>query len=69
MQRRNADPRGGYYAAGAIVPEPVRRWQDTVHAGLTYDLELDTSVLIPAECAAEIEKALAVGTLAPQGRG
>ena len=60
MARRNADPRGGYYEAGDSVPAPVLRWQEAVHAGKTYDLELDTSLLTPAECAARIEKALAI---------
>jgi chloramphenicol 3-O phosphotransferase len=59
MARRNADPQGGYYAAGDTVPPPVQHWQEAVHADKSYDLELDTSVLIPAECAARIEKALA----------
>jgi chloramphenicol 3-O phosphotransferase len=54
MARRNADPRGGYYAAGDSVPAPVLRWQEAVHAGKTYDLELDTSVLLAGECAAAI---------------
>ena len=59
MARRNADTRGGYYEAGDSVPTAVQRWQDAVHAGKSYDLELDTSVLTPAECAARIERALA----------
>ena len=59
MARRNADPQGGHYAAGETVPAPVQRWQDAVHAGKIYDLELDTSVLTPGECAVRIERALA----------
>ena len=59
MARRNADPRGGYYAAGDTVPPPVQRWQDAVHAGKSYDLALDSSVLTPEQGAAEIERALA----------
>jgi chloramphenicol 3-O phosphotransferase len=31
--------------------EAVERWQSEVHAGLTYDLEVDTAVLTPAQCA------------------
>ena len=57
MARRNADT-SGYYAAGDGVPAPVQRWQDTVHAGKRYDLELDTSVLTPDACAAQIQAAL-----------
>jgi chloramphenicol 3-O phosphotransferase len=58
MARRNADPQGGHYEAGATVPPPVQRWQDTVHAGKRYDLEVDTSVLTPERCAERIETAL-----------
>ena len=59
MARRNADTQGGHYEAGDTVPPPVQRWQDTVHAGKRYDLEVDTSVLTPEQCAAAIEAALA----------
>lgn len=59
MARRNADPQGGYYAAGDTVPEPVQRWQDAVHAGKLYDLELDTSLLTAEQCADRIAAALA----------
>ena len=58
MARRNADT-SGYYARGDGVPPPVQRWQDTVHAGKRYDLEVDTSMLTPEQCADQIEKALA----------
>ena len=34
--------------------EPVERWQREAHLPGVYDLELDTSVLSPAECAATI---------------
>lgn len=59
MARRNADPQGGYYAAGDTIPEPVQRWQDTVHAGKVYDLGLDTSVLSSEACVERIVRALA----------
>ncbi|MDR3475596.1 MAG: chloramphenicol phosphotransferase [Devosia sp.] len=55
MARRNADPRGGFYAAGDTVPDPVRRWQDEVHRGMAYDLTLDTSRWNPAQCATTIQ--------------
>ncbi|MDB5542035.1 MAG: chloramphenicol phosphotransferase [Devosia sp.] len=58
MARRNADPRGGFYAAGDGVPEPVRRWQKAVHVPGIYDLEVDTSVTTPEECAEAIAAAL-----------
>ena len=39
-------------------PDGPARWQEAVHAPWTYDLEVDTSVLSPDQCAAEIEKQL-----------
>jgi len=59
MARRNADPQGGFYAAGDTVPPPVARWQEAVHAGHAYDLMLDTSTLTPDASAACIQAALA----------
>lgn len=59
MARRNADPRGGFYAAGEGVPDPVRRWQEAVHRPGIYDLEIDTSMLTPEQCAERIAAALA----------
>ena len=50
MARRNADPQGGFYAAGEGVPAPVQRWQDSVHRDMTYDLEVDTGVMSPEDC-------------------
>jgi chloramphenicol 3-O phosphotransferase len=47
MQRRGLTPEDP-------VPPPVQRWQDSVHAGMTYDVEVDTSQLSPVECAAHI---------------
>jgi chloramphenicol 3-O phosphotransferase len=41
--------------------EPVERWQRAVHVPGIYDLELDTSALSPAECAAAIADRLAGG--------
>ncbi len=53
MARRNADPQGGYYAAGDVVPAPVLLWQEAPHAHGVYDLVVDTSVTT-AEAAAEL---------------
>ena len=39
----------------------VRRWQDEVHRHDTYDLEVDTSVLAPGDCAALIAQRLDQG--------
>ena len=61
MARRNADPQGGFYAAGNGVPEPVRRWQEAVHLPGIYDLTVDTGAMTPADCVAAIAQALAAG--------
>lgn len=58
MARRNADPQGGFYAGGEGVPEPVRRWQEAVHVPGIYDLEVDTAVMTPEQCAEAIAAAL-----------
>ena len=47
--------------ADGTVPPPVRRWQDAVHVPGIYDLEVDTSVLGPQECAEEIYRRLQSG--------
>lgn len=66
MRRRNAGQPGreGGYVVGtrdAPVPEPVRRWQETVHVPGIYDLEVDTSVLSADECARVIGERLTSG--------
>jgi chloramphenicol 3-O phosphotransferase len=60
MERRRASPAGSYAtsAEDEPVPEPVLRWQRAVHGGWDYDLEVDTSELTPAECAAAIAQRL-----------
>jgi chloramphenicol 3-O phosphotransferase len=58
MDRRRADPQGGFYAAGAGIPEPVQRWQDAAHIPGIYDLEVDTSVLTPEAAALQISHRL-----------
>jgi chloramphenicol 3-O phosphotransferase len=54
LERRAAAEPGRY----ATDAGPARRWEAAVHGGKTYDLELDTSVLSPAECAAAIRAQL-----------
>lgn len=52
MQRRDAG--GGNYVKATPddpVPAPVRLWQTAVHDPGIYDLEVDTSLLTPQECA------------------
>lgn len=63
MERRNTSPPGGYAVATpeAPVPLPVQRWQDTVHVPGIYDLEVDTSVSSPEQCAAAIRRRLEDG--------
>lgn len=43
------------------VPPPVRLWQQAVHEPGVYDLEVDTSVLDPAQCAAAIRERIERG--------
>ncbi len=43
------------------IPPPVRRWQDEVHIPGIYDLEVDTSLLTPEQCAEAIRKRLEDG--------
>ena len=66
MERRNAGQAGreGSYVTGTEsepVPPPVRRWQRAVHIPGIYDLEVDTSLLTPAECAEAIRRRLREG--------
>jgi chloramphenicol 3-O phosphotransferase len=62
MARRNVSPPGSY-ATGEVddPPAPVRLSQKTVHVPGVYDLEVDTSVLTPEECADAIRRRLADG--------
>jgi chloramphenicol 3-O phosphotransferase len=53
MSRRIATWGSGYEPDGSI-PAPVTRWQDAVHRFHHYDLEVDTSLAGPAECAERI---------------
>jgi chloramphenicol 3-O phosphotransferase len=63
MERRNIGQPGreGSYVTGSPedrVPAPVRLWQSRVHIPGIYDLEVDTSVLSPEECADAIRRRL-----------
>lgn len=58
-RRRHAE--SGRYVVGSPserVPEPVLRWQTEVHEHWAYDLEVDTSVASPQECASAIRSRL-----------
>ena len=59
MRRRNANPQGGFYAAGDTVPPPVQRWQDAVHVPGISDLTVDTGTMSPQDCVGAIAASLA----------
>lgn len=61
MERRQATWRSAESSPDSPVPRPVRLWQREVHIPGIYDLELDTSILSPAECAEVIRQRLADG--------
>lgn len=64
MERRRDSLPGNYAVAapGEPIPEPILRWQREVHAHWTYDLDVDTSLLSPEQCADAIRRRLANGT-------
>ena len=53
LERRPVSP-DGY----ATEREPAERWEERVHAPWTYQIQVDTSRLSAAECAADIQKVL-----------
>ncbi len=64
MNRRNESPPARYVVGTPDdpVPPPVRLWQEEVHKPGIYDLEVDTSLLSPEECADAIRTRLKEGT-------
>jgi chloramphenicol 3-O phosphotransferase len=50
-------PRAGKSSIVAVIQE-VLRWQNDVHVPGRYDLEVDTSVLNPEQCADAIRRRL-----------
>ena len=58
-ERRAAHPHRYETGDGDSVPPAVRRWEEAVHDPGWYDLEVDTSVFGPDECAAKILDELA----------
>ncbi|AEV36688.1 Chloramphenicol phosphotransferase family protein [Pseudovibrio sp. FO-BEG1] len=64
IMRRRAVSEGDYLTATTQgdIPLPVQHWQDEVHEPGIYDLELDTSILSPEQCAAEILRTIASGS-------
>ncbi|MCH8978761.1 MAG: chloramphenicol phosphotransferase [Armatimonadetes bacterium] len=61
MERRRNTWRDDESPAGSTVPDAVHRWQDEVHVPGIYDLEVDTSLLSPGECAEVIRRHLVDG--------
>jgi chloramphenicol 3-O phosphotransferase len=60
MERRRLTWNAGYAEDGS-VPAPVLRWQHEVHRPGVYDLEVDTSVDTPQQCAEQIRRRLEAG--------
>jgi chloramphenicol 3-O phosphotransferase len=60
MERRHAAGVHLYAVGepGEPVPQPVLRWQREVHAHWTYDLDVDTSMHTPHQCAVAIRSRL-----------
>jgi chloramphenicol 3-O phosphotransferase len=58
-RRRNTWGDGG--SADEPVPRAVRLWQREAHIPGIYDLEVDTSLLTPEECAEVIRRRLKDG--------
>ncbi len=56
MERRRNTGWDVGLAADAAVPLPVQLWQKEVHIPGIYDLEVDTSLLSPSECAILIQQ-------------
>lgn len=54
VERRREEP-GGY----STSEDAALRWERAVHAGRAYDLEVDTSLLGPEQCAEAIRSRLA----------
>lgn len=58
LERRRNTGWNGDSPAGALIPLPVCLWQREVHTPGIYDLEVDTSLLTPQECAEAIGQRL-----------
>jgi chloramphenicol 3-O phosphotransferase len=66
MERRDAGQAGreGQYVTGTQdepIPPPVVLWQHDVHVPGVYDLEVDTSLMSPQDCAEAIRRRLDAG--------
>ncbi len=68
MQRMRAGQAGRSYMEASsteAIPAPVRRYTEKVHEPGIYDMEVDTSVMSPAESAETIRTRLAAGVYEP----
>lgn len=68
MERMRAGQEGRTYSealSSEAIPAPVQRWTDFVHKPGLYDMEVDTSVASPDECAEAIRRQLARGVPSP----
>ncbi|MER9302309.1 chloramphenicol phosphotransferase [Mesorhizobium sp. M0293] len=68
MERRAVSAADKGYLTGSPddpVPLPVRLWQEEVHRPGKYDLEVDTSLLSPVQCADTIRLRLEQGVARP----
>lgn len=68
MERRAASAADKGYVTGSAddpLPLPVRLWQEEVHRPGVYDLEVDTSLLSPEQCADAIRRRLEQGIARP----
>lgn len=61
IMKRRIDTWHVGYTIDGMVPKPIRLWQELVHVPGIYDLEVDTSVLNPEECARLIRQRLEDG--------
>lgn len=58
LERRRATGYAAGVGEAGAPPAPVLRWQEAVHQPGIYDMEVDTSVLSPEECAEAIRARL-----------
>ncbi|WP_421725609.1 chloramphenicol phosphotransferase CPT family protein [Bauldia sp.] len=68
MERLRAGQPGRTYESADSteeIPAPVRRYSEAVHNPGIYDIEVDTSMTSPAECAAAIRDRLQAGVQRP----
>ncbi|MGW5364956.1 chloramphenicol phosphotransferase CPT family protein [Actinopolymorpha pittospori] len=61
LERRRATWGGAGYRTSTSIADPVSLWHEAVHAHGGYDLEVDTSVLSPRECADLIRRRIEDG--------